>query len=166
MTAELVDRHSTTLETLLAALRSPALGDDAARKSATDVAARALVGLRTLNDRTTELVEEPVATAFQRLREDLKPLMNFSGIDVQFIEPPVKRPGPCPVKWPTRPGRLSADWCSPWWTSPASGGSVPSGIATARTSWSTSATTAPENCPRRHRPWPASPSASKPSMAA
>jgi DNA-binding CsgD family transcriptional regulator len=47
------------------------------------------VGLRTLNDRTTDLVEEPVATAFQRLRDDLRPLMNFSGIDVQFIEPPV-----------------------------------------------------------------------------
>lgn len=89
VTAELVDHHSTTLETLLAALRSPALGDAAARKSATDVAAKALVGLRTLNDRTTELVEEPVATAFQRLREDLKPLTHFSGIDVQFIEPPV-----------------------------------------------------------------------------
>ena len=89
VTAELVDSHSTTLETLLAALRSPALGDEAARKSATDVAAKALVGLRTLNDRTTELVEEPVATAFQRLREDLKPLMHFSGIDVQFIEPPL-----------------------------------------------------------------------------
>lgn len=89
VTAELVDRHSTTLETLLAALRSPALADDAARKSATDVAAKALVGLRTLSDRTTELVEEPVATAFQRLREDLKPLAHFSGIDVQFIEPPL-----------------------------------------------------------------------------
>ncbi|TSE14560.1 helix-turn-helix transcriptional regulator [Arthrobacter sp. KBS0703] len=89
VTAELVDRHSTTLETLLAALRSPALKDDAARKSATDVAAKALVGLRTLNDRTTDLVEEPVSTAFQRLRDDLRPLMNFSGIDVQFIEPPV-----------------------------------------------------------------------------
>ena len=89
VTAELVDQHSTTLETLLAALRAPALSDEAARRSATDVAAKALVGLRTLNDRTTDLVEEPVATAFQRLREDLKPLMGFSGIDVQFIEPPV-----------------------------------------------------------------------------
>lgn len=89
VTAELVDRHSTTLETLLAALRSPALPDETARKSATDFAAKALVELRTLNDRTTELVEEPVATAFQRLREDLRPLMHFSGIDVQFIEPPV-----------------------------------------------------------------------------
>lgn len=89
VTAELVDRHSTTLETLLAALRSPALADAAARTAATDVAAKALVGLRTLSDRTTDLVEEPVASAFQRLREDLRPLMNFSGIDVQFVEPPV-----------------------------------------------------------------------------
>ncbi|MDQ0675289.1 DNA-binding CsgD family transcriptional regulator [Pseudarthrobacter siccitolerans] len=89
VTAELVDQHSTTLETLLAALRSPALADPAARTAATDVAAKALVGLRTLSDRTTDLVEEPVASAFQRLREDLRPLMNFSGIDVQFIEPPV-----------------------------------------------------------------------------
>ncbi|WP_091419317.1 response regulator transcription factor [Arthrobacter sp. OV608] len=89
VTAELVDQHSTTLETLLAALRSPALADAAARTAATDVAAKALVGLRTLSDRTTDLVEEPVASAFQRLREDLRPLMSFSGIDVQFIEPPV-----------------------------------------------------------------------------
>lgn len=89
VTAELVDQHSTTLETLLSALRSPALADAAARTAATDVAAKALVGLRTLSDRTTDLVEEPVASAFQRLREDLRPLMNFSGIDVQFIEPPV-----------------------------------------------------------------------------
>jgi DNA-binding CsgD family transcriptional regulator len=89
VTAELVDRHSTTLETLLAALRSPALTDEAARTAATEAAAKALVGLRTLSDRTTELVEEPVSSAFQRLREDLKPLMHFSGIDVQFIEPPV-----------------------------------------------------------------------------
>lgn len=89
VTAELVDQHSTTLETLLAALRSPSLADAAARTAATDAAARALVGLRTLSDRTTDLVEEPVASAFQRLREDLRPLMNFSGIDVQFVEPPV-----------------------------------------------------------------------------
>ncbi|MET1086600.1 MAG: response regulator transcription factor [Arthrobacter sp.] len=89
VTAELVDQHSTTLETLLAALRSPALTNAAARTAATDVAAKALVGLRTLSDRTTDIVEEPVASAFQRLREDLRPLMNFSGIDVQFIEPPV-----------------------------------------------------------------------------
>ncbi|WP_258804443.1 helix-turn-helix transcriptional regulator [Pseudarthrobacter sp. NS4] len=89
VTSELVDLHSTTLETLLAALRSPSLDDPAARATVTDVAAKALVELRTHNDRTAELIEEPVATAFQRLREDLRPLTRFSGIDVQFIEPPL-----------------------------------------------------------------------------
>lgn len=89
VTAELVDLHSTTMETLLAALRSSALDDGAARTTVTDLAATALVGLRTLNDRTTDLVEEPVATAFERLKEDLRPLTRFSGIDIQFIEPPL-----------------------------------------------------------------------------
>lgn len=89
VTAELTDLHSTTLETLLAALRSPSLDDAAARSTVTDLAAKALVGLRTLSDRTTDLVEEPVATAFERLREDLKPLTRFGGVEVEFIEPPL-----------------------------------------------------------------------------
>ncbi|QSZ47384.1 LuxR C-terminal-related transcriptional regulator [Arthrobacter sp. D5-1] len=88
VTAELVDQHSTTLETLLAALRSTSMNDAAARASVTDLAVKALVDLRTLSDRTSDLVEEPVATAFERLREDLRPLMHFSNIDIQFIEPP------------------------------------------------------------------------------
>ncbi|TVU59244.1 LuxR family transcriptional regulator [Paenarthrobacter nitroguajacolicus] len=90
VTGELVDQHSTTLETVLAALRSNSLDDHAARTLVTDVTVKALVGLRTLNDRTSNLVEEPVATAFERLREDLRPLMHFSNIDIQFVEPPAK----------------------------------------------------------------------------
>lgn len=89
VTGELVDQHSTTLETLLAALRSSSLDDAAARSTVTSLTAKALVGLRTLSDRTADLVEEPVATAFERLREDLRPLTRFSGINVQFIEPPL-----------------------------------------------------------------------------
>nr|WP_271209617.1 response regulator transcription factor family protein [Rhodococcus wratislaviensis]GLK34275.1 helix-turn-helix transcriptional regulator [Rhodococcus wratislaviensis] len=88
VTAELTDLHSTTLETLLAALRSSSLDDAAARSTVTDLAAKALVGLRTLSDRTTDLVEVPVAIAFERLREDLRPLTRFSGIEIEFIEPP------------------------------------------------------------------------------
>ncbi|WP_311211591.1 MULTISPECIES: LuxR C-terminal-related transcriptional regulator [unclassified Arthrobacter] len=88
VTAELVDQHSTTLETLLAAVRSTSMNDAAARASVTDLAVKALVDLRTLSDRTSDLVEEPVVTAFERLREDLRPLMHFSNIDIQFIEPP------------------------------------------------------------------------------
>lgn len=89
VTAELTDLQSTTLETLLAALRSSSLDNAAARSTVTDLTANALVGLRTLSDRTTDLVEEPVAAAFERLREDLRPLTRFSGIEVQFIEPPL-----------------------------------------------------------------------------
>jgi DNA-binding CsgD family transcriptional regulator len=89
VTAELVDQHSTTLETQLAALRSSSLDDAAARSAVTALTAKALVGLRTLSDRTADLVEEPVAKAFERLREDLMPLTRFSGISVQFIEPPL-----------------------------------------------------------------------------
>jgi DNA-binding CsgD family transcriptional regulator len=88
VTAELTDLHSTTLETLLAALRSSSLDDAAARTTVTDLAAKALVGLRTLSDRTTDLAEVPVAIAFERLREDLRPLTRFSGLEIEFIEPP------------------------------------------------------------------------------
>lgn len=89
VTAELTDLHSTTLETLLAALRSSSLDDAAARSTVTDLASKALVGLRTLNDRTTDLVEEPVGTAFERLRENLQSLTRFSDIEFEFIEPPL-----------------------------------------------------------------------------
>jgi DNA-binding CsgD family transcriptional regulator len=89
VTSELVDMHSTTLETLLAALRSTSLDDASARSTVTDLTAKALVALRIVSDRTTDLIEEPVAMAFSRLQADLRPLTRFSGIDVQFIEPPL-----------------------------------------------------------------------------
>lgn len=89
VTAELTDLHSTTLETQLAALRSSSLDDATARSTVTDLTAKALIKLRAHSDRTTDLVEEPVAKAFERLREDLRPLTSFSGVEVQFIEPPL-----------------------------------------------------------------------------
>ncbi|MET3721971.1 DNA-binding CsgD family transcriptional regulator [Arthrobacter sp. UYEF21] len=89
VTAELTDVHSTTLETLLAALRSSSMDDAAARTTVTDLTAKALIGLRTHSDRTTDLVKEPVAKAFERLREDLRPLTRYSGIEIEFIEPPL-----------------------------------------------------------------------------
>jgi DNA-binding CsgD family transcriptional regulator len=89
VTAELTDLHSTTLETLLAALRSSSLEDAAARTTVTDLTAKALIGLRTHSDRTTDLVKEPVAKAFERLRDDLRPLTRYSGIEIEFIEPPL-----------------------------------------------------------------------------
>jgi len=87
--AELGDDHAMTLESLLAVLRSERTGDAAARQSAAELAAAAMVRLRSLSDRDRSLAEEPVIGAFARLRDDLAPLMRFGGLDVQFVEPPV-----------------------------------------------------------------------------
>jgi DNA-binding CsgD family transcriptional regulator len=89
MIAELTDAHSTTLESLLAVLRSRTTDDSAARRSAVDIAANAMVRLRAVSDQDRLLSEEPVATAFERLRDDLRPLVRFGDLDVQFVEPPV-----------------------------------------------------------------------------
>ncbi|WP_347038144.1 hypothetical protein AAHB37_16160 [Glutamicibacter halophytocola] len=73
VTTELVDQFSASLDALLATLRSGQIADAPARQKATEWAANTLVGLRTLDDRTNGLVEEPVGTAFSRLRDDLRP---------------------------------------------------------------------------------------------
>jgi DNA-binding CsgD family transcriptional regulator len=86
---ELTDRHTTTLESLLAVLRSPGLDDRAARQTATNLAAAAMVQLRTATDRVRTFTEEPVSRAFERLKDDLRPLVRYREIDVQFVEPPV-----------------------------------------------------------------------------
>jgi len=85
---ELIDEYSTTLESILAILRSGKVDDGAARSRATAVAASGLVHLRTASDRVRTSTEEPVTTAFERLREDLRPLVHYRDIDVQFVEPP------------------------------------------------------------------------------
>ncbi|GAA3628311.1 hypothetical protein GCM10022223_52080 [Kineosporia mesophila] len=88
--AELADRHAVTLESLLAVLRSPRVDDRAARAMAIDLAAAALVSLRTQTDQQRSAILEPVVGAFSRLRNDLRPLVRFGDLDVQFIEPPAK----------------------------------------------------------------------------
>lgn len=85
--AEQRDRYALTLESLLATLRSPRLDDRAARTIAVEVAAGALVGLRMMNDEQSSGLE-PVTGAFERLQGDLRPLVRFSELDVQFVEPP------------------------------------------------------------------------------
>ncbi|WP_330255756.1 helix-turn-helix transcriptional regulator [Nocardia sp. NBC_00565] len=87
--AELADIQSTTLESLLAVLRSDGLDDRVARQSATNMAAEAMVNLRTATDRQRKFAEEPVTTAFERLRDDLRPLVRHRNVDVQFVEPPI-----------------------------------------------------------------------------
>ncbi len=95
---ELADEYSTTLESVLAALRSTGLDDRAARGTATALAVEGLVHLRTASDRVRTATEEPVTTAFERLRDDLRPLVRYRDLDVQFVEPPVDgRPLPSEV---------------------------------------------------------------------
>ena len=86
---EITDQQATTLESLLAVLRSTQLDDTAARHISIRLAAESLVELRTATDHLLTRGEEPVTTAFQRLRDDLGPIVRYRRIDVQFVEPPV-----------------------------------------------------------------------------
>jgi DNA-binding CsgD family transcriptional regulator len=86
--SEVSDRYAIALESVLAFLRSDRLDDRAARTLAIEHAATALVELRTQTDRHQNLTIEPVVGAFARLRSDLRPLVRFGDLDVQFVEPP------------------------------------------------------------------------------
>ncbi|MDN4639066.1 LuxR C-terminal-related transcriptional regulator [Agreia sp. PsM10] len=88
LSAEQTDKHAVALESVLAVLRSTRLDDRASRAMAIDVAASALVGLRTASDERSSVQLEPVVGAFARLRSDLRPLVRFGDLDVQFVEPP------------------------------------------------------------------------------
>ncbi|MET1052137.1 MAG: LuxR C-terminal-related transcriptional regulator [Mycetocola sp.] len=93
--ADLTDTQATTLESLLAVLRSTDRSDVAVRQRAIDIAAAAMVQLRAVSDRDRLLAEEPVRSAFERLRDDLAPLAKHGGLDVEFVPPPVEgRPLP------------------------------------------------------------------------
>lgn len=88
LVAERADQHALTLESLLAVLRSTRVDDRAARVEAAEIASAALVELRTSNDEERNALVEPVSRAFLRLRNDLRPLVRFGSIDIQFVEPP------------------------------------------------------------------------------
>ena len=86
--ADLTDAHATALESMLVVLRSGQHSDAAARQRAVDIAASAMVRLRSVSDRDRLLSEEPVHSAFERLRDDLAPLVRHGGLDVEFVPPP------------------------------------------------------------------------------
>jgi DNA-binding CsgD family transcriptional regulator/signal transduction histidine kinase len=93
--ADLTDAHATTLESLLVVLRSSAHSDTAARQRSVEIATAGMVQLRSVSDRDRLLAEEPVRSAFERLRDDLAPLVRHGGIDVEFVPPPLEgRPLP------------------------------------------------------------------------
>lgn len=86
--SEQSDRYAVALESLLSVLRSSRLDDRSARETATNIAATALVQLRTSTDERHLDLLEPVVGAFSRLKEDVQPLVRFGKLDVEFVEPP------------------------------------------------------------------------------
>ncbi len=85
---ELADESTATLESVLATLRSNKLGDSQARGAAIDAATEGLVRLRNGIDHVRTLTEEPVTTAFARLKKELRSAANHSDIGLHFVDPP------------------------------------------------------------------------------
>ncbi|GAA2522836.1 helix-turn-helix transcriptional regulator [Winogradskya humida] len=73
---------STTLTSLLAVLRSARLTDPVARRTATDLAAEALIELKAVADRDQELSAEPASASFAALEDQLAPLVRHTHIDI------------------------------------------------------------------------------------
>jgi DNA-binding NarL/FixJ family response regulator len=87
VTAELTEAHAAALAALLGTLRARDLDDRAARRAATDLAASALVELRSAARRERELTDEPAAQAFALLRDELRPLVRYSSAELEFVPP-------------------------------------------------------------------------------
>ncbi|WP_380280967.1 LuxR C-terminal-related transcriptional regulator [Kitasatospora purpeofusca] len=85
--AELGGAHASALSAILAPLRSAALDDATARRNATDLAVTALLDLRGAADLDRELSEEPAATAFARLADEVRPLLRHSPVRLDLLAP-------------------------------------------------------------------------------
>ncbi|MER5354579.1 LuxR C-terminal-related transcriptional regulator [Kitasatospora sp. NPDC002551] len=85
--AELGGAHASALSAILAPLRSAALDDATARRTATELAVTALLDLRGAADLDRELSEEPAATAFARLADALRPLLRHSPVRLDLLAP-------------------------------------------------------------------------------
>ncbi|MDT8915692.1 helix-turn-helix transcriptional regulator [Amycolatopsis sp. PS_44_ISF1] len=84
---DLGQTHAATLVALLSVLRSGRLGDRAARQTATDLAARALVDLRAVTKRDQTLSAESARAAFAVLSEQLAPIVGHADVAVDLVEP-------------------------------------------------------------------------------
>ena len=91
---DLGQTHATTLATLLAVLRSGQLSDSAARRTAIDIAAGALLELRAVVDRDQALSVEPAAMAFAVLKDQLAILVRHCRAAVDLVGPAEDRPLP------------------------------------------------------------------------
>jgi DNA-binding CsgD family transcriptional regulator len=97
VTAELHTEYAAVLMALLGVLRSGGLGDGAARRSATDLAASALVELRATVQQTHAVGDEPADAAFARLRDELRPIARYSAAELAFAGPDSAQPLPAQI---------------------------------------------------------------------
>lgn len=85
---ELAAAHEATLVAILTTLRSTGLDDSRARSAAADAASSALVALRTARHADQALSDEPPASAFSRLRRELRQLLRHHPARIEFAAPP------------------------------------------------------------------------------
>ncbi len=84
---DLGQTHAATLATLLAVLRSGRLSDAVARRTATDLAADAVLELKGVVDRDQALSEEQMDEAFAVLKTQLADLVRHTDVDVDLVDP-------------------------------------------------------------------------------
>jgi DNA-binding CsgD family transcriptional regulator len=85
--AELHNEHAAALIALLGVLRAAGVDDAATRRSATDLAASALVDLRASVAHEHAVGKEPADAAFTRLRDELRPILRYSAAELSFAGP-------------------------------------------------------------------------------
>ncbi|WP_330477565.1 LuxR C-terminal-related transcriptional regulator [Streptomyces platensis] len=85
--ADVTDAHAATLTALLGVLRSRTLPDDAARRTATDVAVAALVELRATDEDAQLPPEESLQDAFGRLTDMLSLLSRHGDVALEYSAP-------------------------------------------------------------------------------
>lgn len=89
---ELGEAHEATLSGILAALRARDVPDGSARSAAIELATTALIGLRESGHRNRDLSEEPLDAAFERLRDQLAPVIRFATATLELAGPGTDRP--------------------------------------------------------------------------
>ncbi len=85
--AQLTEAHEDTLASILGTLRARDLDDRTARGAAADAASSALIALRGVGDTDRKLATEALATAFERMQEELEPVLRHLEIDVEYVPP-------------------------------------------------------------------------------
>ncbi|WP_228000669.1 helix-turn-helix transcriptional regulator [Nocardia australiensis] len=85
---ELTEVHEAALSSILGTLRSSDLDDRRSRITASETASAALIALRSAPDNDRALSEEAVTTAFARLQGELRPLLRYRNVEVDYVEPP------------------------------------------------------------------------------